>query len=98
MTSAQPCRRYIAAEDRICGATPTRLYIQGPLCTEHGTPEPQRTPAPALTGQQDDRPRMPDADAAAFIRTWNAARRRAQETHRGGRRRRTDSTSLPEVA
>ncbi|RCV51188.1 hypothetical protein DEF23_20915 [Marinitenerispora sediminis] len=44
-----PCRHWIGAESRWCGATPTRLYIQGPRCQQHtparlaGHPEPGRT-------------------------------------------------------
>lgn len=98
MTATGPCCRYIAAENRQCGAIPTRLYIQGPLCAEHSIPEPQRTPAPALTGQADDRPRLPAGEAAEFIRTWNDAARRRTQVRRGGRGRHTDPTSLSEVA
>lgn len=42
----KPCVHYSAAEERTCGATPTRLYIQGPRCVDHtpsaerGRPEP----------------------------------------------------------
>ena len=41
-----PCRHYSDAEQRTFGATPTRLFIQGPRCVRHtpsaerGRPEP----------------------------------------------------------
>lgn len=41
-----PCRHWIGAERRRCGATPTRRYLQGPACRDHtpsalaGRPEP----------------------------------------------------------
>ncbi|TDD37840.1 hypothetical protein E1287_07210 [Actinomadura sp. KC06] len=43
---SKPCVHYSAAEERTCGATPTRLFIQGPRCVLHipsaerGLPEP----------------------------------------------------------
>lgn len=33
----EPCGHYLGAEDRHCGATPTRRYIVGPRC-EKDTP------------------------------------------------------------
>ncbi len=42
----KPCVHYSDAEQRTCGATPTRLFIQGPRCLDHtpsaerGLPEP----------------------------------------------------------
>ncbi|MFE9099895.1 hypothetical protein [Actinomadura geliboluensis] len=42
----KPCVHYSDADQKTCGQTPTRLYIQGPRCQQHtpsaerGRPEP----------------------------------------------------------
>lgn len=74
MPNSAPCVHY-STQAGTCGATPTRLYIQGPFCVEHAPrcPEPPpRTAAAAGAGREP----MSEINARLFIRAWNEAARK----------------------
>lgn len=54
-----PCELYIGAEDRYCGQTPTRRYLQGRRCKDHrplgrdGKPAPEPNPDRTMDALMD---------------------------------------------
>lgn len=43
----RPCSRYLGELGRHCGQTPTRPFLEGPLCREHAPVAVRPAPRPA---------------------------------------------------